>query len=53
VDPEAALRETNRRFKQRFAYIEAAAEKRGISLDAMSFAEMDALWEEAKDELAP
>jgi len=52
VDPEAALRETNRRFKQRFAYIEAAAEKRGISLDAMSFAEMDALWEESKDKLA-
>ena len=52
VDPEAALRETNRRFKVRFAYIEAAAEKRGISLDEMSFEEMDALWEESKDKLA-
>jgi len=48
VDAESALRECNRRFRKRFAYIEQTAQKQGQSLDRLSFEEMDALWEEAK-----
>jgi tetrapyrrole methylase family protein/MazG family protein len=49
VDPESALRESNRRFKQRFAHIEDSARMRGVALASLSFDEMDRLWEEAKD----
>ena len=45
VDPETALEKTNRKFKQRFEYIEAHAPK---SLEEMTLEEMDALWNEAK-----
>ncbi len=48
VDPETALRGTNARFKNRFAYIEDSARKQGKSLSELSFEEMDALWDEAK-----
>ncbi len=44
IDPESALRETNSRFRRRFAYVEA----QGRSLQEMSLQEMDALWNEAK-----
>ncbi len=49
VDPESALRGTNRRFKQRFSYIEDRARERDIPLSDMGFKEMDRLWEEAKE----
>jgi len=48
VDAESALRESNRRFKKRFAFIEQAAELQGKTLDDLSFSEMDALWDQAK-----
>ncbi len=48
IDAETALREANARFRARFAYIEAQARAQGRSLDSMSLAEMDALWNEAK-----
>ena len=48
VDPEMALRETNNRFRKRFAYLEDSAVKKGKHLEEMSFEELDALWEEAK-----
>ncbi len=48
VDPEMALRETNNRFRKRFAYLEESAAKKGKHLEEMSFEELDALWEEAK-----
>ncbi len=50
VDAESALRETNMRFRRRFAHIEQAARRQGRHLTDMSLEEMDALWEEAKDE---
>jgi tetrapyrrole methylase family protein/MazG family protein len=49
VDPESALRGTNRKFKRRFAHIEATARDRGVSVGDLGFDEMDRLWEEAKD----
>jgi tetrapyrrole methylase family protein/MazG family protein len=48
VDAEAALREANKRFYQRFNYMEAVCRKRGVNLGELSFAEQNKLWEEAK-----
>jgi tetrapyrrole methylase family protein/MazG family protein len=48
VEPEIALRETNLRFRKRFAYIEKQALEQGKSVDQLSFEEMDQLWEAAK-----
>jgi XTP/dITP diphosphohydrolase len=45
IEPETALERVNRKFKQRFEYIEANAPK---DLHDMTLAEMDALWDEAK-----
>lgn len=45
IDPETALERINQKFKRRFEYIEAQAER---PLEEMSLAEMDALWNEAK-----
>lgn len=50
VDPEAALREANARFSRRFRHVESAAEAGGKPLSAMTLAEMDVLWEQAKAE---
>jgi tetrapyrrole methylase family protein/MazG family protein len=48
IDAEAALRETNLKFKRRFAYVEQGAKKQGRSLSDMTLEEMDVLWDEAK-----
>jgi tetrapyrrole methylase family protein/MazG family protein len=48
VDPEAALRAANTRFKRRFAYVQAGARKQGRDLKDMTLEEMDALWDEGK-----
>ncbi|MBN2550593.1 MAG: nucleoside triphosphate pyrophosphohydrolase [Anaerolineales bacterium] len=48
VDPESALRATNGRFRQRFAYIEAGARTQGRAVSDLSLDEMEALWQEAK-----
>lgn len=48
VDPEIALRETNLRFRKRFAFIEKSAAEQGKTVDQLSFEEMDQLWEDAK-----
>jgi tetrapyrrole methylase family protein / MazG family protein len=48
VDPETALRRSNRKFERRFRYVEAKIKNQGRELKDASLAEMDALWEEAK-----
>ena len=48
VRPDNALEKTNRKFIARFNYIEACAKKQGRHLRDMTLAEMDALWNEAK-----
>lgn len=50
INPDTALERTNRKFISRFNYIEAAAKAQGRSLRDMTLAEMDALWEEAKNQ---
>ena len=48
VDPEAAIRRTNQKFVRRFGHIEREIARRGMKLEDTSLAEMDALWNEAK-----
>lgn len=48
IDAESALRETNLKFKRRFAYVERGAKQQGRSLSDLTLEEMDALWDEAK-----
>lgn len=48
VEPEAALKLTNRKFRRRFEYIERSLEKRGQKFEAATLEEMESLWQEAK-----
>ena len=51
LNPDNALEKTNRKFIDRFNYIEAHSIKIGKPLKDMTLAEMDQLWEEAKHQL--
>lgn len=48
VEPETALKKTNRKFRQRFKFIETELNSNGKSLKESNLEEMDALWNEAK-----
>jgi ATP diphosphatase len=48
ADPEAVLRQTNRKFERRFASIEQALAADGKKPQDATLAEMDALWDAAK-----
>lgn len=48
TDPETALRDAARRFRDRFMFMEAECERSGRSLDALTPADQRALWAEAK-----
>ncbi len=48
VDPEDALRHTNRKFTRRFQFIEQSLAKKGKTPIESDLTEMDALWETAK-----
>ncbi|MBQ0735770.1 nucleoside triphosphate pyrophosphohydrolase [Aquimarina celericrescens] len=48
VNPEDALERTNKKFIQRFQYLERKAKEKNKSLKDMTLAEMDIFWEEAK-----
>lgn len=48
VEPEAALRGTNKKFEARFGYIETELSNRGIAVEDASLELMDTLWDEAK-----
>jgi tetrapyrrole methylase family protein / MazG family protein len=48
VDPEQALRRTNRKFRERFGFIERKLAERGKKLADSNIEEMEALWQEAK-----
>ena len=53
VEPEAALKLTNRKFRRRFEYIENALHERGQAFDATSIDELEELWQEAKTKSVP
>ncbi|MCC6825271.1 MAG: nucleoside triphosphate pyrophosphohydrolase [Acidobacteria bacterium] len=48
VEPETALKRTNRKFRRRFAAIEAELKSAGKTFDDVSLEEMDAMWDRAK-----
>ena len=48
INPETALRGANRRFEQRFRYMETRLAARGRDMAGCSPDELEALWEEAK-----
>lgn len=48
VDPETALEYTNQKFRQRFEYLESKTIAKGKSLKDMTLADMNHIWEEAK-----
>jgi ATP diphosphatase len=50
ADPEGILRATNRKFERRFASIERALAAQGKRPQDATLAEMDALWDAAKEE---
>ena len=48
VNPEDALERTNKKFKQRFQYMEKRSRETGRQLQDMTLDEMDVWWNEAK-----
>tara|TARA_B100000809_G_scaffold41820_1_gene36425 strand:- start:3423 stop:4202 length:780 start_codon:yes stop_codon:yes gene_type:complete len=49
VNPENALEKTNKKFINRFQYLEKEAKKEGKELSDMSLTEMDIYWEKSKE----
>ena len=48
VDPESALRKTNRKFRRRFGWMEEQLRERGRTLEQATLEEMETLWQQAK-----
>jgi nucleoside triphosphate diphosphatase len=51
LDPESALRKTNRKFKRRFQWIEEQLRTSGRGLQQASMTELESLWQQAKIQL--
>lgn len=49
VNPENALEKTNKKFINRFQFLENAAKKEGKNLSEMTLTEMDVHWEKSKE----
>jgi MazG family protein len=50
LDPESALKKTNRKFKRRFQWMEDQLRTSGRSPDQASMDELEALWQQAKQQ---
>ena len=48
LNPDNALEHTNQKFIRRFNYVEQKAKEMGLQLQNMTLAQMDELWNEAK-----
>lgn len=48
IDPEEAIRRTNRKFKRRFRYIEQTLAEQNLDIETLSLDRLDEIWEEAK-----
>ncbi len=48
VDPESALRKTNRKFRRRFGWLEEQLRQQGRTLEQATLEEMETLWQQAK-----
>jgi MazG family protein len=51
LDPESALRKTNRKFKRRFQWVEEQLRASGRNPRQASMAELESLWQQAKVQL--
>ena len=49
VDPEEALKQTNRKFINRFNFVESSIRSQGKKIEDTSLEEMEALWQQAKN----
>ena len=52
LDPESALRKSNRKFRRRFRWMEDRLRERGQSLADVSLEQMEALWQQSKQQEA-
>ena len=50
LDPESALRKTNRKFRRRFQWMEQRLHENGTSPENVSMDELESLWQQAKQE---
>jgi len=53
LDPESALRKTNRKFRRRFQWMEQRLHKSGTTPESVSMDELESLWQQAKQEEKP
>ena len=53
LDPESALRKTNRKFKQRFQWIEEQLRASGRTPQQATMDELESLWQQAKQQGNP
>lgn len=51
IEAEDALRSTNKRFHERFRYMEEVCRSRNVDISGLSMEKLDDLWEEAKKKL--
>jgi len=50
LDPESALRKTNRKFRRRFQWMELRLRERGSTPEGASMEELESLWQQAKQQ---
>jgi NTP pyrophosphatase (non-canonical NTP hydrolase) len=50
LDPESALRKTNRKFRRRFKWMEGRLREEGKNVESASMEELESLWQRAKQE---
>ncbi len=48
INPDNALEHTNKKFRERFNYLEEETLKKGLSLKEMSLDQMEVIWQQAK-----
>jgi MazG family protein len=53
LDPESALRKTNRKFRRRFQWMEQRLHERGATPERASMDELESLWQQAKQQEKP
>jgi len=53
LDPESALRRTNRKFRRRFEWMEQRLHERGATPESVSMEELESLWRQAKQQETP
>lgn len=51
VNAEMSLRQTNRKFERRFAYVQQQMSAAGIDMDQRQLAQMERFWQEAKSQV--